>query len=91
MLRPPPRMSTQKPRILSSPHLEMLPSSVLNCPAYKENTPKMGLPASVDALQSSKNLGMRCSDVARTPQDLVSINVILYLRHFKSALRGGKL
>eukprot|EP00983_Pelagomonas_calceolata_P048250 1140980-Pelagomonas_calceolata.AAC.2 len=34
----------------------------------------MGLPASVDALQSSKNLGMRCSDVARTPQDLVSIN-----------------
>eukprot|EP00983_Pelagomonas_calceolata_P062683 1147388-Pelagomonas_calceolata.AAC.1 len=50
----------------------------------------MGLPASAHALQKSKNLGIRCSNVARTPQDLVLINITLYQRHFKSALRRTK-
>eukprot|EP00983_Pelagomonas_calceolata_P007207 234156-Pelagomonas_calceolata.AAC.1 len=50
----------------------------------------MGLPASVHALQRSKILGTRFSNVARTPQDPVSIKVTLYLRLFKSSLRRRK-
>eukprot|EP00983_Pelagomonas_calceolata_P053241 1143210-Pelagomonas_calceolata.AAC.3 len=64
--------------------------SPLTCPAYEKRTKKTGLPASVHALQRSKNLGMRCSNVARTPQDPVSINITLYQRRFKSALRRRK-
>eukprot|EP00983_Pelagomonas_calceolata_P069879 1150548-Pelagomonas_calceolata.AAC.1 len=53
----------------------MLPPSVLTCPAYEKRTRKMGLPASVHALQISKNLSVRCSNIARTLQDPLSINI----------------
>eukprot|EP00983_Pelagomonas_calceolata_P001031 36585-Pelagomonas_calceolata.AAC.1 len=66
-------MSTQRLRTVSAPHLGMLPPSVLSCPAYKKVVPSMGLPKSLHALQTSKKLGMRCSNVGRAPQDPVSI------------------
>eukprot|EP00983_Pelagomonas_calceolata_P003581 116526-Pelagomonas_calceolata.AAC.2 len=56
----------------------MLPCISANLPGLQKRTPRMGLPGSAHALQRSKDLGICHSNVARAPQELLSINLTLH-------------